>query len=589
MLSSSRIAYSIVILTLFLALSLGYPALYLNDEWISANQLNHLDRGEDLLYGYSPYGSHAYAEKRGDVLAYTLALPILSYPAYLLFEAFGDHFRLFVLVLWAALAVALLGMIEFWYPGYARFRGVPWTYGAFFSVMILSVMNAWLYRPFLFVRTEQPYDPFVYPEVAAIVFTNHLAFAVFCAVVFLIGREAFGSDRWGVFSVVSVVASSSYFFWAGNAKEHMLTVLFVAIAAYLFILFLTRGGHEREGHPNRGHSDGYLYLIGSFIAAGWLAWVRPELGLAVCCCLLGSAVVLCWQDGWRRVVAVASCSAAVLLGALPLFVNNYGLTGHPLVPPFALLPSVASGSFSGMVQRQYAVGGSIAADLYRIFIDPVYAGAAGIFQVSPLSFFALLLLPAVLYALYRKTDIGLSPQDRRIVVFFSFLAVALLLAYLRSFPGLGISRGIIPDIRYLCPVYLPMVMLGLYSLKVAGFGAREIGISVKMLIGLAVVNLPLAYVIQQHLWGGDLPAQLAFNQWLVFPALAAAVLVYLLVLAGRAEKRHLAYALPVPLLFSLVWTSVLSFRYATLCWEGYHFWIPVVQYVWYIQYNLFPM
>lgn len=578
MLPGSRTAYSITILTLFLALSIGYPAIYLTDEWINANQLNHLERGEDLLYGYSPYGSYGYAEKRGDVLAYTLALPAVSYPAYLLFEVFGDHFRIFVVFLWAALAITVLGMIEFWFPQYARFQGVPWTYGAFFSVMILSVMNAWLYRPFLFVRTEQPYDPFVYPEVAAIVFTNHLAFAVFCAVVFLIGREAFGSDRWGVFSVVCVVASSSYLFWAGNAKEHMLTVMLVAIAAYLFILFITRGGE----------SWGYSYLIGSFIAAGWLAWVRPELGLAVCFCLLGSAVVLNWREGWRRVLSASSCSAAVLLGALPLFVNNYGLTGHPLIPPFALLPSVASGSFSGMVQRQYAVGGSIIADLYRIFVNPVYEGVAGIFQVSPLSLFALLLFPAALYALYRKADTGLSPQERRIAIFFSFLAVALLLAYLRSFPGLGISRGIIPDIRYLCPVYLPMVMLGLYSLKVAGFGAREISISVKTLIGLAVVNLPLVYMIQQHLWGGDLASQLAFNQWLVFPALAAAVVVYLLVLAGRAERQHLAYALPVPLLFSLVWTSVLSFRYATLCWEGYHFWIPVVQYVWYIQYHMFP-
>ena len=42
------------------------------------------------------------------------------------------------------------------------------------------------------------------------------------------------------------------------------------------------------------------------------------------------------------------------------------------------------------------------------------------------------------------------------------------------------------------------------------------------------------------------------------------------------------------MLVSLAWLAVVDFRFATGCWEGYHFWIPVVEYIWYIQYTIFP-
>lgn len=61
------------------------------------------------------------------------------------------------------------------------------------------------------------------------------------------------------------------------------------------------------------------------------------------------------------------------------------------------------------------------------------------------------------------------------------------------------------------------------------------------------------------------------------------------VLAKRASPRLLAYAVPVLMLFSLAWLAVADFRFATSCWEGYHFWIPMVEYLWYIQYTIFPL
>ncbi|BBL68230.1 hypothetical protein [Methanoculleus chikugoensis] len=65
-------------------------------------------------------------------------------------------------------------------------------------------------------------------------------------------------------------------------------------------------------------------------------------------------------------------------------------------------------------------------------------------------------------------------------------------------------------------------------------------------------------------------------------------MLYVAVLARRASPRLLAYAVPVVILLPLAWEVVVDFQFATSCREGYHFWIPVVEYIWYIQYAIFP-
>jgi len=542
--------------------------------------LNHLIYNKDLSVGYEPYGDIRYAEAHGNSLCYTLALPLLSLPVYILFDSFGNSFRLFATLLWTGGILLALLLIGFYFPRYARIYGVPWTYGAFFSLMMITILNMWLYQPFLFTRGTVIHDISTYPEVAAIVFTNHIAFAIFCVFAFLIGREIFRSGLWGLYSLVGIIAGSSYLFWSGNAKDHMLTVMFLAIVIYLFLLFLRQeNGWQR-----------YCSLAGSFIAVGWLAWVRPELGLAVCGGVLLAALVISAKDGWRSITASAASSSAVLIGALPLFINNYGLMGHPLIPPMAALEQVKGDSFSALTAQQFQTNGmTIVQDLYRIFINPENASAAGIFQVSPLSAFAFLLVPALIYLFYRKMPLNCDKQDAKIIIFLLIITGAIFAAYLRSFPGLGISRGIIPDIRYLCPAYLPMVLLGMYTLKITGFDSRNIKDSLKTLAGLVIVNLPLVFIIQQYLWGSSLADQLLFNMVMGYLFLALACITYLLVLAQKVDRRYLAYAISIPLLFSLVWELVVDFRFATYAWEGYHFWIPVVQYIWYIFYHFFPL
>ncbi|WP_301002752.1 hypothetical protein [Methanoculleus sp.] len=573
-------AVIVFVVLLAISLAIGYPLIYLTDEWITANQLNHLVTDDDLLYGYEPYGAADYAANHHDTLCYTLALPAVSLPAYHLFSLFGDDFRLAVLLLWSALLLAVLLMVEFWYPEYARWRGIPWTWAGIASWGVLFVLNAALYRQFWFVRGMQPYDVGVYPEVAAIVFTNSVAFALLAVVVFLIFREVLGSDRWGVFGLAATVCCSSYLFWSGNAKDHALVALFFAVALYCFTLYLSR--------------ENPLYLVMSFIAVGWTAFARPELGpaLAVGFFLFGLAVAA--GKGRREAGKVVLAAAGVPLGALPLLVNNWGLSGHPLVLPWVAGYAAAGGrepqDLLSTVAGHYApTAGDFLSGLYGAFFEPVRAGSAAFFQVSPLSFFALLLAAAAGYAVIRRRPTGITSRDARLLAFFALAAVLVVLTYARSIPGMSASPGIIPDMRYLSPAYLPMLVIGVYALKHAGLDRDGVLEALRTLFWLAIIDLPLIFVVLQVVAGQNRGGQITFVTTLTYIFLAGAAVLYAAVLANRASPRLLAYAVPVLMFFPLAWELVVDFRFATSCWEGYHFWIPVVQYIWYIQYAIFPL
>jgi hypothetical protein len=582
MIDHHKVSTLICCIIFLLSLSLGYTHIYLTDEWITADQLNHLITGDDLLFGYSPYGASDYAASHHDTLCYTLALPIVSLPAYHLFALFGDDFRLAVLLLWSALLLAVLLMIEFWFPEYARWRGIPWTWAGIVSWGILLVLNAALYRPFWFVRGIHPYDVSVYPEVAAIVFTNSIAFALLAVVAFLIFREVLGSDRWGLFGLAATICCSSYLFWSGNAKDHALVALLFAVALYCFTLYLTR--------------ENALYLFGSFIAVGWTAFARPELGpaLAIGFFLFGVAVAA--SKGHREAGKAVLAAAGVPLGALPLFVNNWGLSGSPLTLPWTAGYAAAgaevftgAGSFGATLIGQYTFSsGDILSGLYGAFFEPVRDGSAGFFQVSPLSFFAVLLAGVVAYALLRRRPTGISPRDARLLAFFALAAALVVLTYARSIPGMPASPGIIPDMRYLSPAYLPMLVIGVYALKHAGLDENGVKEALRTFSWLAVIDLPLIFIVLQVIAGRSLGGQVTFLMYLTYIFLAGAATLYVAVLARRASPRLLAYAVPVLMLASLAWLAVVDFRFATSCWEGYHFWIPVVEYIWYIQYTIFP-
>ncbi len=340
-----------------------------------------------------------------------------------------------------------------------------------------------------------------------------------------------------------------------------------------------------------------LYLFASFIAVGWTAWARPELGPALAAGLFLFGVAVAAGKGWRETGKAVLAVAGIPLGALPLFMNNWGLSGSPLILPWTAgyasatgkaLPSGSESLFGTVTKHYTPPAGDLLSGLYGTFFEPIRAGSAGFFQVSPLSFFALLLAATVGYALIRRRPTGITSRDARLLAFFALAAVLVVLTYARSIPGMSADPGFVPDMRYLSPAYLPMLVLGVYALKHADLDSDGVGEALRILFWLAIIDLPLIFIILQIISGNNLAGQVTFLMYLTYIFLAGAATLYVAVLARRASPRLLAYAVPVLMLASLAWLAVVDFRFATSCWEGYHFWIPVVEYIWYIQYTIFP-
>ena len=98
----------------------------------------------------------------------------------------------------------------------------------------------------------------------------------------------------------------------------------------------------------------------------------------------------------------------------------------------------------------------------------------------------------------------------------------MVLAYARTIPGMPASPGITPDMRYLSPAYLPMLVIGVYALKHAGLDGDGVQEALKTLFWLAAIDLPLIFIVLQVIAGNNLAGQVTFVTTLTYLFLAGA-------------------------------------------------------------------
>ncbi|MDK2915951.1 MAG: hypothetical protein PWR25_508 [Euryarchaeota archaeon] len=108
-LDANLIPVLIFLFALFFIVTFSNPALFLNDEWITVNQLHQLGEGHQIIVNEGKYGTFVngtpgpYFQARHNLLGYTMMLPVLSLPALWFFGLFGDQFRLAIVLLWSLL------------------------------------------------------------------------------------------------------------------------------------------------------------------------------------------------------------------------------------------------------------------------------------------------------------------------------------------------------------------------------------------------------------------------------------------------------------------------------------------------------
>ena len=593
-LNRNLIPVLIFLFALFFIITFSNPALFLNDEWITVNQLHQLGEGHQVTVNEGKYGTFQngtpgpYFEARHNLLGYTMMLPILSLPALKVFGLFGDQSRLAIVLLWSMLPVAMAILVDAYRPQYARWRGIRWTWLVIGAAFLGLLANLAFYYPWPFTALDAPV------ETAAVVFTNHLLFAALAVMVYLTCRTIFEDTWFSLFGTIACISCSSYIFWAANAKDHMLLVAMMA-AVILFLVRYIRYGGLRDA------ALGFAFI-------GLLAWARPEVGFTVFVFAALYYVGLQVSRGLLQMPPVEAVRAlcaplATLAGAVPLLVNNALVTGNPLVPAFyvyekKLLAGTsgeeiigAAEAVNGVVQSVPAPSGGVAGflsvlanhfapswstlpgDIFGILFAPA-SGNMSLVAVSPLIIIALVVLPILLW----RRPGRFTTADRQIILFLVVVGIAVWVAYLRSMHGLNTSNGIVPDIRYLTPFYLPAGILAILAIhKLAGDISAKTIAMYGMLSVLLTTPLLILFIMIFQPYGGAYLGYTIFFSRLTYIILGAVLVTLILQALGIVKIKWTFVTIAVLVTIPLGWQIMMLFLYSIAKFNGYELWIPLVE------------
>ncbi len=593
-LNRNLIPILIFLFALFFIMTFANPALFLNDEWITVNQLHQLSEGHQITVNEGKYGTFQngtpgpYFQARHNLLGYTMMLPIISLPALWFFGLFGDQFRLAIVLLWSFLPVAMAVLVDAYRPEYSRWRGIRWTWLVIGAAFLALLANLAFYYPWPLTAPDAPI------ETAAVVLTGHILFAALAVMIYLTCRTIFEDTWFSIFGTIACISCSSYIFWASNAKDHMLLIAMTAAVILFLVRYIRYGGF-------RDAALGFAFI-------GLLAWARPEVGFTVFVFAALYYVTLQVSRGLlqkpvNEIVKALSTPLATIIGAIPLFINNALVTGNPLVPAFYVYEKslIAGASGEEIIGAAEAVNGVVQAvpapsegisgflsvlanhftpswstlpgDVFGILFAPA-SGNMSLVAVSPLIVFALILLP-VLYQDYRK---GERSPHLAVMVFLAVIAFAIWVAYARSLPGLNASHGIVPDIRYLAPFYLPAGLLGVYSISRLNRTAdpKRWALSLVAAIGIATPVLLVALMLIQP-YGGQYAGYVMFFTRITFLLLAATIILMAVRKRFAIPRAWTTASLLFLIAVPFAWQLMMVFLYSVAKFNGYPLWIPLAE------------
>ena len=588
-----RVHIFVFLVAFFIGLTLAHPAIFLNDEFITTNQLHQLHKGHQIIvnegkYGLAQNGTLGYFTPKQNILAYTLFLPMISMPAYWIIDITREQFAYFIIVVWTITALLLLLFINHFFRKFSYISRWQWTPAMVVAIFVAFFVNLYYYSPF----SINPVDN--YPEILAIVFTNIILLALSAMLMYEINRTLFEDPGFSFFGTLVCLSSSSYILWSTFCKDHILV-----LACFVpFVLCLVRFVK----------TDEYWYLPLAFLFSGLMAWARPEIAAWI-------FILVCGICGYTLIryrrhnspvyapVMVFLSPLFTLIGALPFFLNNLLITKNMLIPVFSLyiragdgelvvnasqplMPNTGINNLETILINQLpAISSSpvvALSDLAGIFFYP-QTGNISIFAIVPL--FLVMVLIIGIFLIRRKTRF--SSEEKKFMALFLLIALTIFLAYVNSIHILNTDLGISPDIRYLSPIYLPLILAGLLLLKKTDILPENPADYITRLIlvggvGLVVLTilLPVAYA----------PSVVTPSPILIWSAIGKFFSIYTLaivllatgsILYSEFVKRksliseYLLYLLcSLPFLWQVNETlAIRSFS----GFAGYIFWIPVIR------------
>lgn len=582
----------IFLCTFFFVLTISNPAVFFNDEWITLNQLRQIDESHQVIINEGTYGvwkngtSTPYFDVRNHFLAYTLMLPILSLPALKFLSIFGDHFRYGILILWSIIPILIMFILEFFYPEYTRYRGIRWIYLVLLGLGILLVLNFSVYYTFPFTGPTSP------REIAAVVLTQHLVLAIMAVVIFSTLLMLLKNCWASIFGMIVTLCCSSYIFWAGNAKDHLLVAAVFSLCMYFMIRYLLE----------RSYFDGAL----AFFFIGLLAWARTEFGFMVflISIIFIAIVELSRSDKKDRIDHTKRLLLPLftIIGAIPLFLNNMYINGNPFIPTSLLymrsefssgiLENISNGpqvvassgllTFPQKILQFFSVKWtSLGQDLWGILVLPEN-GIMGVIPVAPLLILVLISIPVILYR-KRKTN-----QSSNLFILYLILMIfAVFLTYMGEFHSLVTSRGVAPDVRYLTPVYLPIALLGMTLIY---YFLTSVDWKKWVFITLTGFCFIVPLILLMIFW--IIPSDGTIKEGIRFfiPYSLVLLLIFLVIftgtIKGKIPQEYSVLSLSLLISSPFAWQIMMIFIYPMAKFNGYPFWIPLAEFIFYQLFSI---
>jgi hypothetical protein len=579
MIQKFLILCSLISLSLILSLIFIQPIAFLNDEWITANQLHQLSEGSQILYNEGKYGSYEngtpyrYFEEKNNSLPYTSYLPLISVPFLWLIVVLGNTLPYFVTVAFTVISLLLFILINNGgNNSNLKTKKFKTNFILLFGIFLFFLINLFFYDSTLFSEKDSK-------EILGVIFYHICLYGILSVIIFLINLELFNTNLKAFFGTVISMCCSSALFWTTTMKDHLDAIFFVALLIFILILHVK--------------TKDTLFAISTFILSGLILWIRPEFGAILFIFL----VLIYWPltfpvlnrtNRTQCIIHVLS-PFAVLFGALPLLLNNYLVMGNFLKFPWQLSSKYAIINESFNISPIHTLTNNVQSDLFGgviskiiiLFIerltpkDDILSGLFSaffypellkvpVFGLSPIFLLAMLLLPF----LQSFLKIRFNAEDKQILVILATFCFAGVIAYISSITDFGVSAGVYPDVRYLSPLYFPLTLIGLIILMKMDFSRHAI-ISIIKYIGQIIIFgslfelLIVAYLYPEmgysdfFLWSNILTTVL------VFCALGLTFVLFVLTLQGKLSDKYsyisISILIALPFLWQLSQLIILNF------------------------------
>lgn len=544
----SKYIFTFVLIT-FLILSITGAGVFVDDEWMSTQQLKQLGEGHQIVKSEGNYGYYAngtmgkYFEYRDNRFMYTLALPLISLPAYELIKFAGDDYaRVIFIAFWGLLGILI---VQYLYNN----RKISNRYMKFGIgiITLLMLINVALYHPFPTV------GKFVPTEVLAIVFTNIILFGLLSVIIHkIIDRLFVDNIKLKVFVFLTVLSCSSWIFWVGNCKDHILTTLISTIILYLLIKY------EQD--------KSMTSLSLALFSTGILIWTRVELGVGMLIGIMCYLLIFHFRNIFSNKWVL---SLSLFAGSIPFWINNYLATGSLLIPPFSL----ANAKVYAVLTTEDYIAYHAVEDLQ---LNPLWTPFHTLFSPASGAVALLTIIPlvAIIIPAYILKRVKLSPTD----ILLLFVAFGSSLYYLLvPLRNLHVDAGILPDLRYFLFFYtvITLFMLSvIYKIK-PDLNYKKIIIYCILLIGL-LFTIFTAYTasLSDHGTYRDL-ARVVNTLATIMMGIGAISIINDI----RLNKQYITYILPIMIAIPMAWQLVMLFVYHTAKAHSYPMFIPIAEFI----------